>query len=313
MIGGGMSGGSTGGRDLLGYGNRPPDPDWPAGARLAVSFVVNVEEGAELSIGLGDERNEPTYEIVEEVVGSPDACKDTHFDYGTRAGYWRIMELFDRYAMPATMNCCARALALSPWLGQDARERGHEIACHSYRWERHAGMAEKQERELIARCVETIREASGVRPVGWHTRSAPSVNTRRLLVEEGGFLYDSDAYNDDLPFVLTVGGRPHVVLPYAFDTNDMRFQRQGGFVHADDFARYCIDAIDWMWEEGGRRPAMMSIGLHLRIIGRPGRIAGLDRVMAHIRDRGGIWVARRDSIARHWRNLSGLPAWEGTP
>jgi len=302
----------TGGRDLRGYGDRRPDPQWPAGSRLAVSFVVNVEEGAELSVSLGDERNESVYEIVEEVVGAPDPCKDTHFDYGTRAGYWRIMELFDRYGMPATMNCCARALALSPWLGPDAGGRGHEIACHSYRWERHAGMDEREERALIARAVATIRDAAGVRPVGWHTRSAPSANTRRLLVEEGGFLYDSDSYGDDLPYLVRVGDRPHVVLPYAFDTNDMRFQRQGGFVHADDFARYCIDAIDWLWAEGERRPSMLSIGLHLRIVGRPGRIAGLERVLAHISRRGGIWVARRDAIARHWRGLCGLPDWPAT-
>ncbi|MEQ9333047.1 polysaccharide deacetylase family protein [Thalassobaculum sp.] len=298
------------GRDLRGYGDRRPDPHWPADARLAVSFVVNVEEGAELSVSLGDERNEAVYEIVEEVAGAPDPCKDTHFDYGTRAGYWRIMALFDRYSMPATMNCCARALTLSPWLAQDAVERGHEIACHSYRWERHAGMAEDHERAVIARCVAEIRAAAGVRPLGWHTRSAPSANTRRLLVEEGGFLYDSDAYNDDLPYLTEVAGRPHVVLPYAFDTNDMRFQRQGGFTHADDFARYCTDAIDWLWEEGGRAPKMLSIGLHLRIVGRPGRIAGLDKVLAHIAGKGQVWVARRDRIARHWRALSGLPAWE---
>ncbi|NQW08537.1 MAG: polysaccharide deacetylase family protein [Alphaproteobacteria bacterium] len=296
-------------RDLLGYGDRRPDPQWPDNARLAVSIVVNVEEGAELSVSLGDERNESVYDIVEEVTGAPDPCKDTHFDYGTRSGYWRVMELLDRFGVKAYMNCCARALTLSPWLARDAAARGHEIGCHSYRWERHAGMEEAHERAIIARCVAEIREAAGVRPVGWHTRSAPSPNTRRLLVEEGGFLYDSDAYNDDLPFVVDVAGRPHVVLPYSFDTNDMRFQRNGGFVHADDFARYCIDAIDWLWEEGATSPKMMTIGLHLRIIGRPGRIAGLERVLVHIRERGGIWVARRDAIAHHWRDLVGLPRW----
>ncbi|WP_420566042.1 allantoinase PuuE [Thalassobaculum sp.] len=294
-------------RDLKGYGGTPPHPHWPGDARLAVSFVVNVEEGAELSVSLGDERNEAVYEIVEEVVGVPDPAKDTHFDYGTRAGYWRIMELFDRYGAKAQMNCCARALTLSPWLARDMVARGHEIACHSYRWERHANMDEDQERAVIARCVKEIRAAAGVRPVGWHTRSASSPNTRRLLVEEGGFLYDSDHYGDDLPMILTVGGRPHVILPYAFDTNDMRFQRAGGFHFAEDFARYCCDAIDWLWEEGRTAPKMLSIGLHLRIIGRPGRIAGLARVLEHIAAKGGIWIARRDEIARHWRALNGLP------
>ena len=297
-------------RDLKGYGGTPPHPHWPDDARLAVSFVVNVEEGAELSVSLGDERNEAVYEIVEEVVGVPDPAKDTHFDYGTRAGYWRIMELFDRHGATAQMNCCARALTLSPWLARDMVSRGHEIACHSYRWERHANMDEAHERDVIARCVAEIRDAAGVRPVGWHTRSAASPNTRRLLVEEGGFLYDSDHYGDDLPMVLEVEGQPHIVLPYAFDTNDMRFQRGGGFHFAEDFARYCCDAIDWLWEEGRTAPKMLSIGLHLRIIGRPGRVAGLARVLEHIRSKGGIWVARRDEIARHWRRLNGLPDFD---
>lgn len=298
-------------RDLFGYGDRRPDPQWPNNARLAVSIVVNVEEGAELSVSLGDERNEAVYDIVEEVAGAPDPCKDTHFDYGTRSGYWRVMALLDHFEVKAYMNCCARALTLSPWLARDAVARGHEIGCHSYRWERHAGMDEAHEKAIIARCIDEIRQAAGVRPIGWHTRSAPSSNTRRLLVEEGGFLYDSDAYSDDLPFTVDVNGAQHVVLPYSFDTNDMRFQRNGGFVHADDFARYCIDAIDWLWEEGATSPKMMTIGLHLRIIGRPGRIAGLERVLAHIRERGDIWVARRDAIAHHWRDRVGLPRWSG--
>lgn len=296
-------------RDFLGRGQRPPHPEWPNGARLAVSFVVNVEEGAELSVSLGDERNESVYDIVEEVVGAPDPAKDTHFEYGSRAGYWRIMDEFDRFGFKAQMNCCARALSLSPWLARDAVSRGHEIGCHSYRWERHAGMKEAEERDLIARAVKEIEAAAGVRPVGWHTRSAPSENTRRLLIEEGGFLYDSDAYNDDLPFTLPAGEDKHVVLPYAFDTNDMRFQRSGGFNFADDFARYCTDAIDWLWEEGESAPKMMTIGLHLRIIGRPGRIGGLRKVMEHIATKGDIWVARRDDIATHWRARMNLPAW----
>jgi allantoinase len=297
-------------RDLLGYGTKRPDPNWPEGARLAVSVVVNVEEGAELSLSLGDERNEGVYEVVEEVEGVVDQCKDTHFDYGTRVGYHRIMALLEQYEVPATMNCCARALELSPWLGRDALARGHEISCHSFRWEGHARMAIDAERDVIARSINTIRDACGVRPVGWHTRSAPSPNTRQLLVEEGGFLYDSDAYGDDLPYVVQVDGHDHVILPYAFDTNDMRFTRQGGFVHGDDFSRYCIDAMDWMLREGSYQPAMLSIGLHLRIIGRPGRMAGLEAVLQAIRDRPGVWLARRDTIAHHWREVAGLPAWE---
>ena len=296
-------------RDFLGYGQRPPHPEWPGDARLAVSLVVNVEEGAELSISLGDERNEAVYEIVEEVEHVPDPAKDTHFEYGSRAGYWRVMDELDRHGFKAQLNCCARALTLSPWLAQDAVARGHEIGCHSWRWERHANMTEDEERAVIARCVAEIEAAAGVRPVGWHTRSAASPNTRRLLVEEGGFLYDSDVYNDDLPQIVEVAGRPHVVLPYGFDTNDMRFQRGGGFHFADDFARYCIEAIDWLRAESETAPKMLTIGLHLRIIGRPGRIGGLRRVLDHIAGKGDVWVARRDAIATHWRRRMNLPEW----
>ena len=296
-------------RNFHGYGEHPPDPQWPAGARLALSFVVNVEEGAELAVSAGDERNESVYEVTEEVVGAPDPCMESHFEYGTRVGYWRIVNLLDDIGAKATFSACGRALEVSPWLGADAMRRGHEISAHGYRWEVHAGMAKDREREVIRSTVATIRGVTGRRPVGWHTRSAPSVNTRRLLVEEGGFLYDSDAYNDDLPYTVDVGGTSHVVLPYSFDTNDMRFTRNGGFVHADDFARYCIDAFDWMLRESALSPRMMSVGLHLRIIGKPGRIAGLEQLLAHVAKADGVWIATRREIAAHWRVRMGLSAW----
>jgi peptidoglycan/xylan/chitin deacetylase (PgdA/CDA1 family) len=289
-------------RDFRGYGGQPPDPQWPGGARLALSIVVNVEEGAELSVAAGDERNEAVYEVREEVEGAPDPCMLSHYEYGPRAGYWRIMDLLGRFGAPATVSACARAVELSPWLARDAVARGHEVSAHSYRWERHAGMSEGEERAVIARTVTAIREAAGVRPVGWHTRSASTINTRRLLVEEGGFLYDSDAYNDDLPYLAEVAGRRHVVLPYSFDTNDMRFSPGGGFTLASDFAAYVTDAFDWLWQEGGR---MMSLGLHTRIIGRPGRMVGLQRVLEHVAARGRVWIATRADIARHWRARPG--------
>jgi peptidoglycan/xylan/chitin deacetylase (PgdA/CDA1 family) len=268
---------------------------------VAVSFVVNVEEGAELTLSAGDERNEKAHEIIEEVVGVPDACMETHYEYGTRAGYWRIVETLEGGAIPATMNACGRALELSPWLGQDAVRRGHEVSAHGYRWERHAEMTETQERAVIARTVAAITAAAGRRPVGWHTRSAPSPNTRRLLAEEGGFLYDSDAYSDDLPFFVPVGGHARLVIPYSFDTNDMNFHSAAQrFVTAGDFAEYVIDAFDTLWREGASAPKMLSVGLHLRIIGRPGRIGGLERVIAHMREKGRVWFARRDAIAHHW-------------
>lgn len=297
-------------RDFFGYGSQPPHADWPGDARVAISLVVNVEEGAELSVADGDERNEGVYEVVDEIVGAPDPCLESHFGYGTRAGYWRIMRVLERFGVPVTINACARSLKRSPWLAADILARDHEISCHGYRWERVAGMPKDDERRLIARCVAEIRQASGVRPIGWHTRSASTADTRGLLVEEGGFLYDSDAYDDDLPYIVEVNGHSHVVLPYAFDTNDMRFQGGGLFVHAEDFARYCIDAYDALWREGEQRPAMMSVGLHLRLIGRPGRIAGLERFLAHVQEVGGAWFARRMDIAHHWRARMGLAPWQ---
>ena len=302
-----MSGESP--RDFRGYADAPPPVRWPGGARLALSIVVNLEEGAELSLSSGDERNESVYEVVEEVTGVPDLCMESHFEYGPRAGWPRIRDLLQSFGCRATLNACGRAVARSPWIAREAAALGHEVSCHGWRWERHAAMAEADERGAIARTVAAIREATGVAPVGWHTRSAASPNTRRLLVEHGGFLYDSDAYNDDLPYVVEVLGRPHVVLPYAFDTNDMRFQRGKSFVFGEDFARYCIAAFDRLYAEGERRPRMLSVGLHLRIIGRPGRIGGLEAFLQHVIEREGVWVARRDEIAQAWRAGVGLPPW----
>jgi peptidoglycan/xylan/chitin deacetylase (PgdA/CDA1 family) len=288
-------------RDFLGYGGRPPDPRWPGRARIAVSVVVNVEEGAQLSLSAGDERNEKVYEVTDEVVGVPDPCMETHFEYGTRAGYWRIVEVLERFGVPATLNACGRAVEVSPWLAADAVRRGHEVSAHGYRWESHAHMPEDHERAVIARTVAAITKAAGTRPVGWHTRSAPSPSTRRLLLEDGGFLYDSDAYSDDLPFFVTVGDRQHLVVPYSFDTNDMHFhQGLQRFVTARDFAEYVTDAFDTLWREGASAPKMLSVGLHLRMIGRPGRIAGLEHALRHMKGKGRVWFARRDAIARHW-------------
>jgi peptidoglycan/xylan/chitin deacetylase (PgdA/CDA1 family) len=210
------------------------------------------------------------------------------------------MDVLERFGVAATLSACGRALEVSPWLAGDGMRRGHEVAAHGYRWERHAHMTEGEERAVIARAVGAITAAAGRRPVGWHTRSAPSPATRHLLVEQG-FLYDSDAYSDDLPFFVDVGGRAHLVIPYSFDTNDMHFhQGRQRFVTASDFTEYVNDAFDTLWREGATAPKMLSIGLHLRMIGRPGRIGGLERVLQHMRDRGAVWFARRDAIARHW-------------
>jgi peptidoglycan/xylan/chitin deacetylase (PgdA/CDA1 family) len=293
-------------RDLLGYGGSPPDPRWPGGARVAVSLVVNFEEGGEYSVTDGDSDNEAIYEIEQRLVGQPDPTIDSHFEYGSRAGWWRIMDLLERRGAKATVSACGQAVERLPMLAADAVRRGHEIAAHGWRWESHHALDEATERQRIALAVAAIRQATGIRPVGWHTRSPASYRTRQLLVEEGGFLYDSDAYNDDLPYFVEVGDRRHLVLPYAFDTNDMQFFHTQRFSGAADFAAYVIEAFDWLHREGAHQPKMLSVGLHLRIIGRPGRIGALDRILEHIAQKGDAWIARRVDIAQHW--LARFPA-----
>jgi peptidoglycan/xylan/chitin deacetylase (PgdA/CDA1 family) len=300
-------------RDFRGDAPLPDRPPWPRGARLALSVVVNVEEGAELSLGHGDEANEFIYEAVERVEGQRDLCMESHYEYGTRRGWARIRGLLKAYGVRATLNANGRALAYSPWIAREAVVDGHEVSSHGWRWERQVHMPEEAERRVIARAVETIAAAAGQPPLGWHTRSATSVNTRRLLAEHGGFLYDSNAYNDDRPYMTEAAGREIVVLPYAFDTNDMRFQPGGGFIQGEDFARYCIACLDRLLAEGAQEPRMMSVGLHLRIIGRPARIGGLEAFLAHAARQEGVWFARRDEIAHAWREGLGLPRWAPRP
>ncbi|MEM9147195.1 MAG: polysaccharide deacetylase family protein [Pseudomonadota bacterium] len=287
----------------------PPAVRWPGDAHVAVSFVLNIEEGAELSIADGDERNELIYEAIDDVGVLPDPCLESHFGYGPRAGWPRIAALFARHNVPITLSVCGRAAERTPWLIAEAAAAGHEIACHGWRWERHAGMDEATERIVIARTHAAIAKVAGQPPVGWHTRSASTPATRRLLVEHGGFSYDSDAYDDDMPRLETLLGRPHVVLPYAFDTNDMRFGPGGAFVQGADFAIYCLAAFDWLSKEGRHAPRMMSVGLHQRIIGRPGRICGLEQLLIGLAARGSTWIATRAQIAAHWRQAKGLPEW----
>lgn len=300
-------------RDFAGYRNNPPAVRWPNDARLAVSIVVNIEEGAELSVGMGDEQNEAIYEAVERVDGTRDLCMESHFEYGPRAGWPRIRSVLSERGLKVTLNACGRALRHTPWIAREAVVDGHEVAAHGWRWERHADMSEAEERRAIARTVAAINTAAGTAPVGWHTRSATSTLTRDLLIEQGGFLYDSNAYNDDVPYLVETTAGPHVVLPYAFDTNDMRFFNGGGFVFGSDFARYCIDALDRLHREGARAPRMLSIGLHTRIIGRPARIGGLEAFLDHAMAKGDVWFATRAEIARHWREQCGLPAWVPRP
>ena len=285
-------------RDLIGYGNRLPAVRWPGGAHVAVSFVVNFEEGAEFSVSDGDTRNEAVYEVIDRQDGA-DPCIDSHFEYATRTAWWRIAGTFERFGAPFTLSSCGRAVERSPWLAQDAVARGHEVSAHGYRWETHLGMAEETERANIAAATAAILNATGRTPVGWHTRSGHTPNTRRLLVEQG-YLYDSDAYNDDTPYFVDVAGKRHLVLPYAFDTNDMQFQHTQRFATAASFAEYVCDAYDWLAREGEAVPRMLSVGLHLRMIGRPARMKALERILTHIQTARRAWIATREQIARHW-------------
>lgn len=287
----------TGPRDFEGYGRQLPTLRWPNGGGLALSFVLNFEEGAEFSVADGDARNEAVYEVIDPRSGW-DPCIDSHFEYATRTAWWRIADTFDRFAAPLTLSACGRAVERSPWLARDAVERGHEVSAHGWRWESHAGMPRDTELAAIRAASAAIERATGRRPVGWHTRSACTPHTRELLVAEG-YLYDSDAYNDDTPYFVPVQGRRHLVLPYAFDTNDMQFQHTQRFDTAASFAEYVCDAIDWLTREGETASRMLSVGLHLRMIGRPARMKALERILAHARD-ACAWVATREQIARHW-------------
>lgn len=277
---------------------------WPGGAGLAVSFVLNVEEGGESSIADGDAFNEAVHEITHRIERVPDFCMGTHFEYGARAGYARIAQRFVDARWPLTLNVCGRALERTPWVAQQARAQGWEMCGHGWTWSSPAGLPEAEEAAAIARTAATIERLGGRAPTGWHCKGSRSPATRRLLRRHGGFFYDSDDYGDDLPWLLDFddGGPPHVVLPYGFDTNDMRFFDRGGFVRADDFAGYVIDAIEALRVEARSQPRMLTIGLHARIIGRPGRIAGLDRVLQHLAQCSDAVVMSREAIALHWRD-----------
>ncbi len=291
-------------RDFYGYGPQLPALRWPGGGGLAVSFVMNFEEGGEFSVADGDPRNERVYEVDDPREGW-DPCIDSHFEYGTRTAWWRIADTFVRFKAPMTLSSCGRAVERSPWLAQDAVARGHEVSAHGWRWQSHAGMPEEEEDAVIARAVKAIEAVTGKRPVGWHTRSACTPRTRELLVRHG-FLYDSDAYNDDTPYFVQASGARHLVLPYAFDTNDMQFQHTQRFDTAGSFSEYVCDAFDWLLRESEGATRMLSVGLHLRMIGRPGRMKALEAILAHMRAQPGVWIATREQIARHW--LAHAPA-----
>jgi putative urate catabolism protein len=289
-------------RDLVGYGRRPPQADWPGGARIAVQFVLNYEEGAERSVLHGDAESET---FLSEIVGARPYAGARHpsmeslYEYGSRAGVWRLLELFRARKVPLTIFAVAMALARHREAAAAFVEDGHEIAAHGWRWIDYHGVPEDEEREHIARAVETIREVTGARPLGWYT-GRTSVNTRRLAAEHGGFLYDADSYADDLPYWEEVAGKPQLIVPYTLDTNDMRFATAQGFNTGEQFFAYLRDAFDTLYAEGDRAPKMLSIGLHCRLAGRPARTASLARFLDHIQRHERVWICRRVEIARHW-------------
>jgi len=289
-------------RDMVGYAGRPPDPKWPGNARLAVQFVVNYEEGGENCILHGDAASEA---FLSEIVGAQPWPGQRHlnmesiYEYGSRAGFWRLHRLFTERNLPVTVYGVAMALERNPAAVQAMLDADWEIASHGYRWIEYANMPEAEERAHLQKAVEIHTRVTGSRPLGWYTGRC-SVNTRRLVVEEGGFLYDADSYADDLPYWVTEHGRPHLVVPYTLDANDMRFATSQGFNSGDQFFAYLRDSFDLLYAEGATAPKMMSVGLHCRLVGRPGRAAALARFLDHVTAHRDAWVCRRIDIARHW-------------
>jgi putative urate catabolism protein len=289
-------------RDLIGYGPNPPRADWPNGARIAVQFVLNYEEGGENCILHGDKGSEA---FLSEIVGAESWEGQRHpsmesiYEYGSRVGVWRLLKLFGRKEIPLTLFAVAMALERNPAVAEAALEAGFEICSHGYRWIDYRRVPEDVEREHISKAVEIIRRLTGERPLGWYT-GRTGANTRRLVVEEGGFLYDADDYNDDLPFWVRVEGKPHLVVPYTLDVNDMRFASFQGFNSGDQYFTYLKDSFDTLYEEGAETPRMMSVGLHCRLVGRPGRIRALERFLDYVLSHQDVWCCRRVDIARHW-------------
>ena len=294
-------------RDLQGHGRTPPQARWPGNARVALQFVLNFEEGGENSVLHGDAGSE---QFLSELFNPPayparHLSLESVYEYGSRVGVWRLLREFERRGLPLTVFGVAMALERCPDVTAAFGELGHEIACHGWRWINYQIIDEATEREHMVRAMGVVERLTGARPLGWYTgRDSP--NTRRLVADHGGFEYDSDHYGDDLPFWLQVRRTdhtlaPHLVLPYTLDCNDMRFALPQGFAQGDDFYTYLRDAFDVHWAEGDERPSMMSIGMHCRLLGRPGRMRALQRFLDHVAAHDRVWIARRIDIARHWK------------
>ena len=289
-------------RDMRGYGARPPDPKWPGEARLALQIVVNYEEGGENNILHGDRASES---FLSEIVGAQplhgmrNMSMESLYEYGSRAGFWRLSRIFAERAIPVTVFAVAMALERNPEAAAAMVEAGHEVASHGWRWIDYQFVDEATEREHVRLAVKSIARLTGSAPAGWYTGRV-SANTRRLVVEESGCLYDADSYADELPYWLSVAGRPWLVVPYTLDANDMRFATAQGFNSGSQFFDYLKDSFDVLYAEGERAPKMMSLGLHCRLAGRPGRAAALERFLDYVQRHDRVWIARRVDIARHW-------------
>jgi allantoinase len=288
-------------RDLIGYGPHPPDPKWPNGARLAVNFVINYEEGSEPSVQDGEGFSETGLTEahgLNQAGRGRDLAAETMFEYGSRVGFWRLMRLFQERHLPLTIFGCALALERNPLAAEAIRTAGFDVCSHGWRWVKHYELTRNTERAHIAQAVASFEKTIGERPLGWYCRYGPSVNTRHLVVEEGGFLYDSDAYNDELPYWVTVQGRPHLVVPYSLTNNDGKYAGWTGT--SDQWFSFVKDAFDMLHREGAAQPKMMSVGLHMRMIGHPARAVGLERLLDYMMKQDGVWITRRLDIARHW-------------
>jgi allantoinase len=289
-------------RDLSGYNGNPPPADWPGGARVAVQFVLNYEEGGENCILHGDQASET---FLSEIIGAQPFLSARHmsmesiYEYGARAGVWRILDLFKSRGVPLTVFAVAMAAERHPAVIERCLADGHEIASHGYRWINYHGVPVETERAHMAEAMDILTRICGSRPLGWYT-GRTSENTRKLVAEYGGFLYDADDYSDDLPFWSRLVDGPHLIVPYTLDANDMRFAAAQGFNSGDQFFAYLKDAFDTLYEEGAKSPKMMSIGLHCRLVGRPGRFASLKRFLDYVLKHDKAWVCRRIDIARHW-------------
>lgn len=291
-------------RDMIGYGEKPVHAKWPGGARVAVQFVLNYEEGGENAILHGDPASET---FLSEIIGAQPLQGARHmsmesiYEYGSRSGVWRILNLFRERNIPITLFAVAMAMERHPAVIERALNDGHEIASHGYRWIDYHGMPMAEEQAHMEKAIEIHKKITGERPLGWYT-GRRSENTRDLVVAEGGFLYDADDYSDDLPYWDRItGDKPHLIVPYTLDANDMRFATNQGFNTGDHFFTYLKDAFDTLYEEGATSPKMMSVGLHCRLVGRPGRFQGLKKFVDYIQQHNNVWCARRIDIAKHWR------------